>query len=235
MSYDLWYWPGIQGRGEFVRLALEAAGIAYRDRAREEGREALGAAMAAAGGRAPFAPPFLAIDGLVIAQVADILLYLGDRHGLAPSSINDRYWVHQLQLTIADFVAEVHDVHHPVDTNAYYHEQKPEALRAAQAFRTSRLPKFLTYFERALDANAGEWLIDHRLTYADTSLFQIVEGLRYMFPRRMAAVEGDYPGLLRLHGLVGDLPGVRAYLKSNRRLPFNENGIFRHYPELDGE
>ena len=235
MPYDLWYWPGIQGRGEFVRLALEAGGIEYRDRARKEGPDALIAAMKSYGGRGPFAPPFLATDGMAIAQVANILLYLGDRHGLAPSAIGDRYWLHQLQLTIADLVAEVHDVHHPVDNNAYYEEQKPEAIRAAAQFRANRIPKFLAHFDAAADANEGEWLIDGRWTYADTSLFQIVEGLRYMFPRRMAAVEGRYPALLRVHALVAELPGVRAYLASDRRLPFNENGIFRHYPELDGE
>ncbi len=235
MLYDLWYWPNIQGRGEFIRLALEAAGLEYRDRARAEGIDAMLGEMRARGGRAPFAPPFLAIDGLVIAQVADILLYLGDRHGLAPSAINDRYWVHQLQLTITDLVAEVHSVHHPVANGAYYKDQKPEAARAAAQFHAERLPKFLGYFEAALGANPGEWLIDGRWSYVDTSLFQIVEGLRYMFPRRMAVVESAYPNLLRVHALVGELPGIRAYLKSDRRIAFNENGIFRHYPELDGE
>ena len=232
-TYDLWYWPTIQGRGEFVRLALEAAGIDYRDRAREEGAEVLVAHMEALEGRTPFAPPFLQLDGLAIAQVANILLFLGDHHGLAPSAIKDRYWVHQLQLTVTDFVAEVHQVHHPVGVGAYYDEQKAEAARFAEEFREERMPKFLGWFDHAAEANAGEWLIDHRWTYADCSLFQLIEGLRYMFPKRMAAIESDYPSLLRIHGLVAGLPGIEAYLASNRRIAFNTDGIFRYYPELD--
>lgn len=234
MAYKLWYWPSIQGRGEFVRLALEAAGIPYEDCARvEDGENVLMRDLEARKGRAPFAPPYLDIDGMTIAQVADILLYFGDRHDLAPSNIADRYWVHQLQLTIADIVAEVHNVHHPLDMMAYYDDQKPEAARAAAQFRSVRLPKFLTYFENAVNACPGEWLIDHRWTYADTSLFQLVEGLRYMFSQRMAALESDYPGVVRIHDQVADLPGIRAYMKSNRRLAFSKDGIFRHYPELD--
>lgn len=235
MAYDLWYWPGIQGRGEFVRLPLEAAGIAYRDRARHEGTEALMKDMAARGPRGPFAPPYLAIDGMAIAQVADILLFLGDRHGLAPSAISDRYWVHQLQLTIADLVAEVHNVHHPVAAGAYYDEQKAEAARAATQFRDARLPKFLAHFEAAAQAGHGDWLIDHRWTYVDTSLFQLVEGLRHMFPRRMRTIEADYPGVVAIRDQVAALPGIAAYLKSDRRIAFNTDGIFRHYPELDGD
>ncbi|MBM6576732.1 glutathione S-transferase [Microvirga sp. SRT01] len=231
MAYDLWYWPSIQGRGEFVRLALEGGGIPYRDRARDDGAEALLDDMEARQGRAPFAPPYLDCDGLVIAQVANILMYLGERHGLAPSSIADRLWLNQIQLTITDLVAEVHDVHHPVATGDYYEDQKPEAARTAAQFREERLPKFLTYFESAL--NGADWLVDHRWTYADTSLFQVIAGLRYMFPQRMATLEPDYPGLVALHDRVAALPGIRAYLKSDRRLAFNEDGIFRHYPELD--
>lgn len=234
MTYDLWYWPGIQGRGEFIRLPLEAAGIAYRDSAREGGAEALVADMKRHGGRGPFAPPYLALDGVVIAQVANILNWLGSQHDLAPSNIADRLWIQQIQLTIADVVAEVHNVHHPVEMAAYYDDQRAEAARAAGQFRDARLPKYLAYFETAVDCNPGDWLIDHRWTYADCSLFQLVEGLRYMFPRRMAAIEGDYPGVVRIRDQVADLPGIKAYLNSDRRLPFNEDGIFRHYPELDG-
>ena len=234
MAYNLWYWPNIQGRGEFVRLALEAAGIAYRDCARELGAEALAEDMKRYD-RPPFAPPYLELDGIAIAQVANILGYLGSQHDLAPSNMADRFWVHQVQLTIADVIAEVHNIHHPVELMAYYDDQKPEAARAAKQFREERLPKFLRYFEHAADANPGEWLIDHRFTYADTSLFQLVEGLRYMFPRRMAAVESDYPGVIRIRDQVAALPGIRDYLKSDRRIGFNEEGIFRHYPELDAE
>ncbi|MHA6723831.1 glutathione S-transferase [Sphingomonas sp. RS2018] len=233
MAYNLWYWPSIQGRGEFVRLALEAAGIDYRDCARGGGEDALIADMKRYGGRAPFAPPYLEIDGLVIAQVANILAYLGSQHDLAPSNMADRYWLNQLQLTIADVVAEVHNVHHPVAMMDYYDDQKAEAARAAAQFREQRLPKFLGYFETAVACNPGDWLIDHRWTYVDTSLFQLVEGLRYMFPQRMGRLERDYPGVIRIRDQVAELPGIRAYLKSERRLPFNTDGIFRHYPELD--
>lgn len=235
MKPRLWYWPHTQGRGEFVRLALEAAGIDYEDCARAEGTEALIADLEARVGRAPFAPPYLEIDGLVIAQVANILLYLGDRRDLAPSAIADRYWVHQLQLTIADMVAEAHNVHHPIAVMDYYDDQKAEAARAAQQFRDERMVKYLDHFEEAAECNDGPWMIDHRWTYADTSIFQLIEGLRYMFPRRMATLAPRYPALARVHDLVAKLPGVHAYLGSARRIAFNEQGIFRHYPELDGE
>lgn len=235
MSYRLWYWPGLQGRGEFVRLPLEAAGVAYVDCAREEGAEALMRDMQARGARGPFAPPYVEVDGRAVAQVANILLCLGARHGFAPADDADRSWVNQLQLTIADVVAEVHNLHHPVDAAAYYDEQKPEAARAAGQFRDARLPKFLAHFEAAATAQPGDWVAGDRWSYADTSFFQLVEGLRYMFPRRMRTLESDYPTLTTLHDRVADLPGLRAYLVSDRRVPFNENGIFRHYPELDGE
>ena len=233
MAYKLWYWPSIQGRGEFVRLALEGAEIAYEDCVRGVGEEGLLADLNDRTGRTPFAPPYLELDGLVIAQVANILMYLGERHGLAPSNMADRLWLNQLQLTIADLVAEVHNVHHPVAMMDYYDDQKPEAARAAEKFRDERMPKFLGHFEDAAQANPGDWLIDHRWTYADTSLFQVVEGLRYMFPKRMRTLEPEYPNLIRIHDQVADLPGIKAYLNSDRRLAFNTDGIFRAYPELD--
>jgi glutathione S-transferase len=232
MTYNLWYWPTIQGRGEFIRLALEAAGIAYNDCARELGADAMTKDMATYD-RAPFAPPYLELDGIAIAQVANILAYLGSQHDLAPSKLGDRYWLHELQLTIADIVAEVHNVHHPVAMGAFYSEQKHEAARAAEQFRRERIPKFLAHFDAAARANTGDWLIDGRWTYVDTSLFQLIEGLRYMFPLRMAAIEADYSALIGIHDQAADLPGIRAYMKSDRRLPFSEDGIFRHYPELD--
>ena len=235
MSHDLWYWPTVQGRGEFVRLALEAAGIPYRDRAREDGAEALMADMRARGPRGPFAPPYLDTGDLVVAQVAHILAVLSDRHDLAPRDETIALWLIQLQLTITDVVAEVHNVHHPVAASAWYHDQKPEAARAAAQFRDERLPKFLEHFEAAAGAVPGEWVAGERWSPADTSLFQLVAGLRYMFPRRMAALEPRYPHLVALHDAVAALPGVAAYLASDRRLPFNEQGIFRHYPELDGQ
>ncbi len=234
MIYDLWYWPTIQGRGEFVRLAMEGAGIAYRDRAREDGVEAMQRRLAESP-RAPFAPPFLELGDLRIAQVANILQYLGERHGLAMSNIRDRQFANQWQLTIADLVAEVHAVHHPVDMSAYYDDQRAEAARAAAQFRDQRLPKFLRYFETLVADHAGPWAIDHRWTYVDTSLFQIVEGLRYAFPRRMATLEPDLPRLIAIRDAVAALPGIADYLASDRRIPFNTDGIFRHYPELDAD
>lgn len=236
MTYQLWYWPGLPGRGEFVRLAMEAAGIPYEEcAAGEDGAERLVADMKGRGARGPFAPPYLATDGMAVAQVANILRYLGELHDIAPKGLAERTWIEQLQLTIADMVAEVHNVHHPVDTMAYYDEQKPEAARYAAQFRAERMPKFLKYFEAATGANDGAFLAGAEWSYADTSLFQLVEGLRYAFPRRMGAIEADYPGVIALRDAVAALPGIAAYLASERRQAFNENGIFRHYPEVDNE
>jgi glutathione S-transferase len=233
MSYSLWYWPDLQGRGEFVRLAMEAGGIAYTDRAREDGAEALLADLEGHAGRGAFAPPYLETEDGVVSQVANILAYLGEKHGIAPSGLADRQWLNAVQLTIADLVAEVHNVHHPVAMMDYYEDQKPEAKRAAAQFREQRMPKFLGYFEQALAANPGDWLMGEAWSYGDTSLFQIVAGLRYMFPKRMAAIAGDYPALTALHDRVAALDGIAAYLASDRRIAFNTDGIFRHYPELD--
>jgi glutathione S-transferase len=233
MAYDLWYWPSIQGRGEFIRLPMEAAGIGYRDRAREDGVDALIKDMKARQPFTPFAPPYLDTGTLVLAQVAHILTWLSDAHGLAPKDEAALFWVIQLQLTVTDFVAEVHNVHHPVAIDEYYKEQKPEAARYAEGFREQRIPKFLGYFERATGAVAGDWIGGDSWSPIDTSLFQVIEGLRYMFPERMAAIEGDYPGLISLNDRVAALPGIAAYLASDRRIAFNTDGIFRHYPELD--
>jgi glutathione S-transferase len=233
--YDLWYWSGIPGRGEFVRLALEAGAIPYRERAREQGGDAMLATdMARHRSDPPFAPPYLVADGMTIAQTANILAFLGEKHGLAPADVAGRFWVAQLQLTIADVVGEAHDVHHPIDSGAYYEEQKPEAARRAKAFRDTRIAQYLGYFEQILKER-GDWLAGgDRWTYADLSLFQFVEGLRFAFPRRMRTLEPAYPAILALHDGVAALPELRAYLASDRRLPFGD-GIFRHYPELDGD
>lgn len=230
--YKLWYWAEIQGRGEFLRLAMEAGGVAYRDMARELGSDALIADMKAREDRPPFAPPYLDTGEQVIAQVANILLYLGERHGIGPAEQSARLWLHEIQLTLADFVAEVHQVHHPVSVSAYYEDQKPEAVRNAKAFREERMPKFLGWLEKAAK---GPWLLGERWSYGDTSIFQLVEGLRYMFPLRMAAIERDYPRLIAIHDAVPGLRGVSNYLHSDRRIGFNTQGIFRHYPELDAE
>lgn len=233
MAYDFWYWPTIAGRGEFVRLTLEACGIAYRDRAREEGVDALIADMAGHAAGPAFAPPYIGIDGTTIAQTANILFYLSERHECGPSGMKNRYWLAQLQLTIMDLVAESHDVHHPIGVDLYYADQKAESLRRAQGFRDARMPKYLGYFERALSGEQGRWLAGSRWSYADLSLFHLVAGLRYAFPLRMATLAVALPRLMALHDRVAALPELQDYLASDRRLPFSEEDVFRHYPELD--
>jgi glutathione S-transferase len=234
MRYELYYWPGIQGRGEYVRLALEDAGADYADVARSDrGMGAMMKMMEARSGTPPFAPPFLKAGKLVIGQTANILFYLGSRHGLAPKAEAGRLWVHQLQLTVTDFVVEVHDTHHPLGPSMYYEDQVAPAKKRTGEFWDERVPKYLGYFEQLLQDNGGRWLTGRRLTYADLSLFQIVEGLRYAFPKRMKAFERRIPGLLDLHDRVAVRPNIKAYLASDRRIAFNEDGIFRHYKALD--
>lgn len=235
--YILYYWPSIQGRGEFVRLALEEAGVPYRDVARnKKGMPELEAALDAAQEPLPaFAPPVLRAGELLIGQAANILLFLGSHHGLAPRNEKGRLWCNELQLTIADIVAEAHDTHHPISVNDYYEDQKKEAKARSKDFRTTRIPKFLGYFESVLQNNPGRggFAVGARLTYVDLSLFQLVEGLRYAFPNTMAKLAPQWPKLMALVETVRARPNVAAYLKSKRRIPFNEDGIFRHYPELD--
>jgi len=233
MTYELWYWSGIPGRGEFVRLALEEAGVAYRDIALTEGGdERMMAQMKAEKERPPFAPPFLKAGKLTIAQTANILLFLGERHALAPKSDAGRFWVHQLQLTIADLVAEVHDAHHPIAGSLYYKDQKPEAARRSKNLREERLPKYLGHFDGILARNRG-WLAGKRVSYADLSLFHVIEGLRYAFPNAMKTLENKYRALAPLHDRVAKRPRIAAYVASDHRQPFNTEGIFRHYSELD--
>jgi glutathione S-transferase len=237
MRYELYYWPQIQGRGEFVRLALEEAGAAYVDVAREPGgEERLVAFLDDRRARTPpFAPPFLCAGRRVIGQTANILLFLGARHALAPAGEAGRLWTHQLQLTIADVVAEVHDAHHPISANLYYEEQRREAKKRSADLIASRLPKFLGYFESVLRANprGPSYLVGARTTYADLSLFQLVAGLRYAYPNAMRALERAHPNVVALHDRVARRPRIAAYLASPRRIPFNTQGIFRHYAELD--
>lgn len=238
MTYQLYYWPGIQGRGEFVRLALEESGVAYQDVARDEGIPALMAGMTQRdAAHPPFAPPFIVVDGMVIGQTANILYFLGPRLGLAPEQEAGRCWVNQLQLTIADIVTEAHDTHHPVSSGLYYDDQKSEALRRSHDFTTARMEKFLRYFEGIVRANPDgpAFLAGPSLTYADLSMFQLIEGLTYAFPKAMAHLTPGLPHLMALHGAVAQRPRIAAYLQSPRRLPFNEQGIFRHYPELDAD
>jgi len=234
MKYELYYWPEIQGRGEYVRLALEEAAADYVDVARgPRGSSAMMKMMDAHGGTPPFAPPFLKAGKLVIGQTANILLYLGARHSLAPKTEACKLWVHQLQLTIADLVLEIHDTHHPLGPSLYYEDQRAPAKKRTAEFWNERVPKYLGYFEQLLRDNGGAYVTGRKLTYVDLSLFQIVDGLRYAFPRRMKAFEPEIPGLLDLHARVAARPNIKVYLASERRIPFNEQGIFRHYRELD--
>jgi len=238
MAYELHYWPDIQGRGEFVRLALEAAGAPYVDVARKPDAEGGGAAALAARLKAldpaPFAAPVLVDGSFAIAQTANILLYLGGRHGLAPADERGRIFVNQLQLTIADLVDEAHDTHHPISAMLYYEEQKEAAAARTAHFRKERVPKYLGYFERVLtDGGPAAGLAGEALTYADLSLFQVVRGLQYAFPNLLAGLAPRFPRVWALAARVETHPPIAAYLKSDRRLGFTQQGIFRRYPELD--
>jgi glutathione S-transferase len=249
MVYQLHYWPGIQGRGEFVRLALEAAGAPYVDVARGSSKQGRGvpALLTLLNdpklAHPPFAPPVLVHGKRVIAQTAAILLYLGPLLKLVGTREADRLWAHQIQLTIADVVKEAHDTHHPVGSALYYEDQKPEALRAAQQFCATRIPKYLAWFETVLERNrhnaprqrqaTGPHLLGARLSYVDLSLFQLIEGLQYAFPKGTARALKKAPLLAALHAAVPRHKRVAAYLASERRIAFNEDGIFRRYPELD--
>jgi glutathione S-transferase len=237
MRYELYYWPSIQGRGEFVRLALEDAGADYVEVARRsKGMAAMMRFMeSSAIDRPPFAPPFLKAGKFVIAQTANILFYLGPRLDHVPKSEPSRLWAHQLQLTIADWVAEAHDTHHPISGSLYYEDQKKEAKRRAADFTAERIPKYLGYFEQILkrSSKGGGYLLGKKISYVDLSLFQMIEGLRYAFPRAMARLEPKHPLSIALHDRVAARPRLAAYLTSERRIPFNQDGIFRHYPELD--
>lgn len=242
MLYELYYWPGIQGRGEYVRLALEEAGAPYRDIAllsEEEGGgvDAMMRLMDAPEVvHPPFAPPFLKAGRMLIGQTANILLYLGGRLDLAPKDAAGRLWVHQLQLTIADFIVEIHDTHHPLGGGLYYEEQKREAKRRTTEFLANRLPRFLGYFETVIERNRGgkRWLAGARLTYADLSLAQVVAGLHYAFPHATRTTLQDCRRVGSLHDRVFARPRIRRYVASNRRLPFNNDDLYRRYPELGG-
>jgi glutathione S-transferase len=238
-AYELFYWPGIQGRGEFVRLALEDAGAPYVDVARRSEHEGGGipalmkVLKGGAPGQLPFAPPFLRAGKLVIAQTANILLYLAPELGLVPRGEPSRFAAHGLALTIADLVKEAHDVHHPVGSGLYYEDQKAESRRAAASFRAERIPKYLGYFERVLERAGGRHMLGGRHSYVDLSIFQAIEGLLYAFPNTMRRHMKTIAGLLAVRERVEARPRIAAYLASKRRIPFNEDGIFRHYPELD--
>lgn len=232
---ELYYWPTIQGRGEFVRLALEDAGAPYRDMARSATgmRKMMRALAGGAPGLLPFAPPFLKDGDVVVAQTANILAYVGPRLGLAPRDPAGRAAAMQIQLTIADLVAETHDVHHPIASGLYYEDQKAAAKASAAAFIRDRIPKFLGWLEKLLERSKGPYLLGRKVTYVDLSAFQVEKGLSYAFPNAMAAMHERIPRLRALSERVAERPGIAAYLASKRRVRFNRDGIFRHYPELD--
>ena len=233
MRYQLFYWSGIQGRGEFVRLALEDAGADYADVARERGDATIMPFLEGArAGALPFAPPFLKAGRTVIAQTAAILLYLAPRLKLVLAGAAARLYAHQLQLTIADLVAEVHDTHHPIASSLYYEDQRAAARQRAKDFRQHRMPKYLDYFENVLVRSDGRHALSAH-SYVDLSLFQIMSGLEYAFPLAMHRLHRKLPHLHALVAQIAERPRIAAYLASPRRLAFNENGIFRHYPELD--
>jgi glutathione S-transferase len=236
--YRLYYWPTIQGRGELIRLAFEDAGARYVDVAREPG--GMKAMMAFLGGHrpglTPFAPPFVQVGRLVIAQTANILAFVAPRLGLIGDDEPSRVAAHQLQLTISDLVAEAHDTHHPIAVGLYYEDQKQEAQRRAADFVAARMPKLLGYLERVLAGNRagkGRFLVGRAHSYVDLSAFQIMVGLEYAFPRAFKRLQPRLPLLGALRDRVAARPRIVAYLASARRIPFNEDGIFRRYPELD--
>jgi glutathione S-transferase len=236
-KYELFYWPGIQGRGEFARLAFEDAGVPYVDVARGAGgmKAMMRLLEVGAGGLVPFAPPILRAGKILVAQTSLVLEFLGPRLGLAPKDEAGRLAVQQIQLTIADVVAEAHDVHHPIGSSLYYEDQKKEAKRAAASFKKHRIPKYLGWLDAVLERNGrnkSKWLVGRSLTYADLSTFQLMSGLAYAFPNAMKASR-RFPRLVEHRARVAERPRLAKYLASERRIPFNEDGIFRHYPELD--
>lgn len=236
MRYEFYYHPSIQGRGEFVRLALEEAGADYVDVARRDkrGMAAMTKLLDGKGtNHPPYAPPFLKAGKLVMAQTAMILHWLGPRLKLAPRDEPSRLWLHQLQLTIADIVTHIHDTHHPISGWLYYEEQIPAAKRRTRDFWRYRVPKFFGYVERILGRSGGPYVLGRKFSYVDLSLFQLVEGMRYAFPKRMKRFEKKVPRLIALHDRVARRPRTAAYLKSERRIPFSQWGIYRHFKALD--
>jgi len=233
MSLQLWYWPTIPGRGEFVRLFMEAAELDYEDVARDESADALVEDLHGREGIRPFAPPYLVDGEIVIGQTALILTYLNDREGLGTGDLATDLGLVQLQFDIADFVAEVHSVHHPIASSLYYADQMDAAFQRAEDFRANRIPKFLIHFDNAVATNGGPFVLGDQWSHVDTSLFQVMEGLDYMFPNYMRKMQGTWSWLEGMQSAVPEIEGVSDYLASERRIEFNEDGIFRHYEELD--
>ena len=200
-----------------MRLALEEAGADYVDVARR-GRQTR---------RAPAMMKLLESNPAGAAALCAAVPEAGKdisrrrrsfcsisapRLSLAPRDEAGRLWAHQLQLTVTDLVVHIHDTHHPVSGWLYYEEQRPAAKRRTADFWRYRAPKFLGYFERVLQRNGGKYMVGRRLTYVDLSLFQIVEGLRYAFPKRMKRFEKKVPLLIALHDRVAKRPRIAAYL-----------------------
>eukprot|EP01113_Clastostelium_recurvatum_P040210 TRINITY_DN622_c0_g1_i2.p1 TRINITY_DN622_c0_g1~~TRINITY_DN622_c0_g1_i2.p1 ORF type:complete len:253 (+),score=65.39 TRINITY_DN622_c0_g1_i2:27-761(+) len=240
-GYELYYWPGLQGRGEFVRLAFVEAGVEFTEVIDKSNVPKLlslikeGTLDGKPISHLPLAPPILKHGDVVIAQTAAILLYLGSKLNLAPADEADKIWAHQIQLTITDFVLEIHNTHHPVDNAKYYEDQKEEAKAYAKSFREGRLPKFLGYFERILERNpkGPNHLVGDAITTEDLALFQVVTGLLHAFPKAAKRVLESVPRVAALHKAVGERPRIKAYVEGDKRIPFNQTGIFRCYPELD--
>ena len=237
-EYKLYYWPSLQGRGEFVRMVLEAVEVPYVDVARlpEDQGGGIGKIIEILQNPRVFAPPILQVGDRLLSQTANICFYLARKFKLISEA--EEFYANQLQLSIADFVSEIHDTHHPIGSGFYYEDQKSEAQRRTEFFIAQRLPKFLNYFEQILAHNqqsAGRYLVGAELSYVDLSMFQVMAGLAYAFPKNMAKISSQYPKLTALHDSVASTPRIAAYLKSERRLSFNNDGIFRHYPELDKE
>ena len=240
MKYQLYYWPHIQGRGEYVRLALEEGEADYVDVARLPesdggGRPAVARMLQdALYDHPPFAPPLLKAGKLIVSHTANVLLYLGPRLGLAPKAEGQRLWAHGLQLTMTDFVREAHDVHHPIANSLYYEDQKAEALRRAGHFKKDRLTKFLNYFETVMSRSGGPYMLGNSLSYVDLSMFQIMSSISYAFPNALVALAESLPRLHDLHDRIAVRPRIARYIASPARLPFSEHDLMRHYPELDG-
>lgn len=238
--FELFYWPSIQGRGEFVRLVLEEAGAEYVDVARLPESQGGGARaimqLLKDRGLPAFAPPVLRAGTLVLAQTATICRYLAEQLGLVEQTEAERARADQLMLTIADLVAEVHDTHHPIASSLYYEDQRDEAKRRAVNFVDQRMPKFMSYFEHVLEANQASrsrFMVGKGLSYVDLAMFQVLAGLRFAFPNAVARLAPSIVLVSALADSIVERPRIAAYLASERRIPFNQDGIFRHYPELD--
>lgn len=122
----------------------------------------------------------------------------------------------------------------------YYEDQKTEALRFSKEFRKDRIPKFFGYFNKALKYNkakgaSGKYLVGDKLTYADTTLFHVIDGVSYAFPTRVEELKAEGAGFEELWAFYEGIKAeenIKSYLESDRRLAY-KNGIFRYYAELD--